>query len=56
MTTIPATPSLYSVSPSLKVDAHVLMGGIYAVRGGGIGTHDPLLVYVHDQVAGGYRV
>ena len=44
------------VSPSLKLYAHVPMGCIYAVKGVGVGTNDPLLVDVHDQVAGGYRV
>ena len=45
---------LRHVSPSLKVGAHVLMGGTCAVRGGGIGTHELLLFYVRDQVVRGY--
>ena len=49
---------LRHVSPSLKVGALVvvILGGTFAVRGGGLGAHEPLLFYVHDQLVMGYFV
>ena len=39
------------VYPVLKDGALVLLGGTFALREGGLGAHEPLLLYVHDHVS-----